>query len=91
VQINGQVNAEAVPALHDRVSEVPEVSTLRERLAELGATLDPTHEGVDDPSLALFFTVDLPDDEELLERVLEILHESPAVDAAYVKPADEPP
>ena len=43
------------------------------------------------PSLAPFFTVDIPDDAELLGRVLEILHESSVVEAAYVKPADEPP
>lgn len=91
MQISGLVHTEAVPALHDRASEAPDVAELRARLDEVGVTLDATHPGSHEPSLAPFFTVDIPDDAELLSRVLEILQESSVVEAAYVKPADEPP
>ena len=91
MQISGLVHNEAVPALHDEASEAPDVAELRARLDQLGVSLAATHPGSDEPSLAPFFTVELPDDAELLARVLEILQESPAVEAAYVKPADEPP
>jgi hypothetical protein len=47
------------------------------------------HPGVDDPSLGSYFTADV--DDNRVDAVLDALHSSAAIEAAYVKPADELP
>jgi hypothetical protein len=56
----------------------------------LGLQVQPLHPGSDDPELQRFFAVDVPD-RGAAERALALLRRVPAVDAAYVKPEDEPP
>ena len=51
--------------------------------------LQATHPDTTDPSLATFFTVDVEDASAAAE-ILRRLREDPAVEAAYVKPDDEP-
>ena len=91
MQVNGPVHTYAVAALHDRESPTADIDALRKRLGELGVRFEATHASADDPALAPHFTVELPDDQELLARILAMLRENPAVAAAYVKPADELP
>jgi hypothetical protein len=91
VQISVQVRPDTVPALCGSESASAEVEDLREGLEELGVELQPLHPNVDDPQLALHFTVEVPDDEELAASVLAALRESAVVDAAFVKPPDELP
>jgi hypothetical protein len=91
VQISVQVQPDLAPAVDGRESPTAEVDELRRGLEELGVSLQPVHPGVDDPLLVPFFTVEVPDDEELAARVLAVLEESSAVEAAYVKPPDELP
>lgn len=55
----------------------------------LGGTLSPMHPGEVDPLLAPYYLVEV--DEGSVERALETLLASDAVDGAYVKPADELP
>jgi hypothetical protein len=82
VEISVQLRPEAGPA---------EVDGIRARMEQLGVELRPVHPDADDPVLASFYTVDAPDDRELANGVLAALRESDGVDAAYVKPAAEPP
>jgi hypothetical protein len=84
VEISVQLRPEAGPA---------DLDDLRARAEELGVELLPVHPGEDDPVLASFYTLVLPDDpdDERANSVLAALRESDAVDAAFVKPAAEPP
>jgi hypothetical protein len=91
VEINVQVQPDVAPALHGRDLPTSELEDLRRRLDELGVSLQPVHQGEDDPLLSPHFTVQMPDDEELAARVLAVLEESAAVEGAYVKPLDELP
>jgi hypothetical protein len=67
------------------------VEDLSRSLEQLGVRLRPVHPGSDDPLLAPYFNVEVPEDEELAARVLAVLEKSEAVEAAYVKPPAEPP
>ena len=62
----------------------------RNSLSWLDRALVPVHTGTSDPTLASFFEVEVgtsADAESLVKRLLD----DPSVDAAYVKPDDEPP
>lgn len=78
----GELTGSAVPSR--------DVEQLLSRARELGVNLRPMHPGVPDPSLARAFTVEVAD-RETADRVASALRESPAVDAAYVKPPDALP
>lgn len=91
MEISVQVRPDLAPAVQGREAPPVEVDDLSRRLQELGVGLQPVHPGADDPLLAPYFTVEVPDDEELAARVLAVLEESGAVEAAYVKPPAEPP
>jgi hypothetical protein len=68
----------------------PELEELPKIQRDLGITLEPVHPGVSDPTLASYFTVEVPD-EDTAERVVERLKLCKAVDGAYIKPSDELP
>jgi hypothetical protein len=68
---------------------ISEAGSLWQTLREHGVTLMPMHPGVDDSTLASYFTADVDDDQ--VETVLDALRSSAAIEAAYVKPADELP
>lgn len=57
---------------------------------EAGVELRPLHPGVDDPLLAGMLGAQVAD-AEAARRAAERLRAHPAVDAAYLKPADELP
>lgn len=57
---------------------------------EAGVELRPLHPGVHDPLLSGILGADVPD-AELARRAAERLRGHPAVDTAYVKPADALP
>jgi hypothetical protein len=65
-------------------------SRLSAALAELGVQLEPLHPGSSDPELASQFYVSVADEEDG-ERVATRLRSVPGVEAAYLKPPDEPP
>jgi hypothetical protein len=58
-------------------------------LDRLGVGLAPMHPGVDDDALAAYYTVEGAAGDE--EAVARVLHASPGVDGAYVKPPASPP
>ena len=57
---------------------------------ELGVSLRVMHADTDDSTLSTYFTVDVPDGMSA-EHVAARLRDSPAVAAAYVKPAEAMP
>jgi hypothetical protein len=83
-----------VPPEHARALQMGEPATadgeeLVHLLDDQDITLTPLHPQTDDATLASWFTVDVPDDRA--DDVVNALRSSAAVEAAYVKPADEPP
>ena len=57
----------------------------------LGVTLQPVHPGQSHALLAPFFFIELPDDPDFARRVIERLRKVNGVEAAYVRPSNEPP
>jgi hypothetical protein len=55
-----------------------------------GATLVPQHPGVDDPDLSRWYVARVSD-EVAAERLVAALLASDEVEAAYLKPQEEPP
>ncbi|HEV3478029.1 MAG TPA: hypothetical protein VG144_01115 [Gaiellaceae bacterium] len=90
MEINVQIRADTAPALSGLESS-PEADELRSDLEALGVDLRPVHPKAADPLLAPYFVVEVGDDEELKERALAVLRESPLVEAAYTKPPAELP
>jgi hypothetical protein len=88
--ITVQAHPQAAAALHGRETPDSQIEQLRRQLEELGLSLAAMHPGETDPLLAPYFTVEVPDDPELAARVLAILEGSEAIEAAYVKPPEEP-
>lgn len=56
----------------------------------LGVTIEPMHQGTSDPDLMTYFIVEVPD-LETAQRVINRLQQSTEIEAAYLKPPDEPP
>ncbi|HMN96330.1 MAG TPA: hypothetical protein PKC43_08470 [Phycisphaerales bacterium] len=56
----------------------------------LAQRLRPVHPGATEPALQVFFTLSTGGAEEA-QRLAEQLRRNPHVEAAYVKPSDEPP
>jgi hypothetical protein len=63
---------------------------LLQTVAELGVELKPINPGMDDPHLAPYFTVDVPDI-AIAEQVIAQLQHCKEIEAAYLKPQDEMP
>ncbi len=68
-----------------------EAASLLSLVDQLGGRLRPRHPGVADPSMARWFVLDGPEDRGTGESAASALRDHPAVEAAYVKPSDEPP
>ena len=90
MEINVQVRADTASALSG-VESSPEADILRSDLDALGVALRPVHPRAEDPLLAPYFVVEVGEDEELRERALAVLRDSPLVEAAYTKPPAELP
>lgn len=67
-----------------------EADELARRLQARGLSLKPMHPGVDDPQLASYFLLEVPE-EDTAEEVMRELLQLPAVEAAYIKPPDALP
>jgi hypothetical protein len=90
VRVTVQVSPDVARVLQQEAPPTAESGELLEIVHELGVVLEPVHPGAEDPLLAPYFTVEVPD-AETAERVIARLRESGAVEAAYVKPPDELP
>jgi hypothetical protein len=89
LEIVVQLNRSAAAELSDEQGASPRQRQLVPELEDLALSLDPMHPGAGDPALSSYFTVEVPDAEA--ERAVETLQRSDAVEAAYMKPAAEPP
>ena len=76
--------------LHRRRPPTTASEELSQAAEELGVVLEPMHPGAEDPHLAPYFTVEVPD-YATAERVIAHLQGLEAVEAAYLKPPDEMP
>lgn len=83
------VRPDTARALREGTTD-PGATALRDLAGELGATLEPVHPGSLEPGLADAFALDVSDP-AVAARMSERLRALECVDAAYVKPADEPP
>lgn len=84
-----QIRPEAARDLGARKLGTPEAKEVAEAAGEMGVSLEPMHPGVEDPTLAQFFTVQVTDD--AVEQVIERLRNCEAVEAAYIKPPEGTP
>ena len=77
-------------ALHNRQPAIPASKDLLKAIGDLGISLEPLHPDVDDSSLMRYFIVKLPDNLSA-DDIVKQLRRYKAIQAAYVKPADELP
>jgi hypothetical protein len=89
VEIVVRLRPDVAAAMQSGTTE-PVEAELRNTLESLGISLEAVHPGFDDALLAPYFHVEV-DDPEAADRVITSLQQSGLVEAAYVKPADEPP
>ena len=82
------VNESAVRSASDTAAD--EAADLLSAVHEIGVALEPTHPDTRDPHLQTFFTIEVADPYEA-KRVINRLQRCSAVEAAYLKPADELP
>lgn len=90
IQITVQVSVDVARTLHRRGPPTTKSQELFKIVEELGVLLEPMHPGAEDPLLAPYFTVEVPDS-TTAERVITHLRQSKAIEAAYLKPPDELP
>ncbi len=90
MQVTVRVRSGSTPMAHQRLPVSGTAEELVRIANEFGVTVEPVHPGVQDPQLASYFTVRVPDG-PTAERVIQRLRQSDRVEAAYVKPADELP
>ncbi len=77
-------------SLHGTAAATTEAHELMQLAGELGVMLTPMHPGAEDLYLIPFFTVEVADAAHAAQ-VIARLQTSEAVEAAYLKPADELP
>ena len=73
-----------------QLMDSPELEELSKIQRSIGITLEPVHPRTKDPSLASYFTVEVPD-EGTANKIIEHLKLCKEVDGAYIKPSDELP
>lgn len=84
------IRENAARALQSPAPSTSESRAVLDAARELGVALTPVHPGSQDPALVGVFRVDVPD-LATAERVVTRLRQIPAVESAYLKPADELP
>ena len=89
MEVTVQVRPEAAAALHGRAAPAGAAGEVLEAVKELGVQLRPAHPGADDPLLASFFIVPVPD-AATARKVSARLQRCPAVESAYLKPPEAP-
>lgn len=90
VSITVQVIPEVARALAGDDTPSEDAQRFIDAASRRTTSLEPVHPGVDDPSLATWFTLTVRTADDA-ERLLDELRDDPAVEAAYIKPTDFPP
>ncbi len=94
MKIEIQLNVDTASAIRARTHSIGSGGTAAERLATaltaLGLELQPVHPGSVHPTLAPFFSIEVPD-EAAARRVVDRLRAMEGVEAAYLRPDNELP
>jgi hypothetical protein len=85
-----QMQPGAAQAVRQRIPRTAAPEELLQIAEELGVVLTPLHPGTDDTSLAQYLTAEVADP-AAAHRLIARLSGNPAIQAAYLKPADELP
>ena len=85
-----QLQADAARLRQENAPPNEPLQELQQFLDGLGVVLKPVHPGVQDSTLAQYFTVDVAHTEDA-ERIAAALRRFRAVEAAYAKPDAEVP
>jgi hypothetical protein len=90
MRVTTRLREDVASVLHLRHPPTAASGELSQVVDELGASLEPMHPGAEDPLLAPYFTVEVPDP-ATAERMIARLKNCEAVEAAYLKPPDTMP
>jgi len=90
MRITAQVRRDVSLALQRRQAPTTASEELARVTEELEVVLEPIHPGAEDPSLASYYTLEVPDS-VTAEQVISRLQNCEGVEAAYLKPLDEAP
>lgn len=88
MEVTVKIRPEYAASLQELAAD-PTITELLGIVEERGLSLEPEHPGETDPLLTPYFRVQVAD-EAAANEVSQALRTSEAVEAAYVKPADEP-
>lgn len=90
IEITVQLSTEVARTLRCGSTRDLESEALLQALGAYGVALQPLHPDAEDPLLTSYYTVSVPD-AATADQLLAELRQSVAVEAAYIKPMDEPP
>lgn len=90
MEIIVQVRPHVSLDLHGKRKPILATDDLRRAINELGIGFDSIHPNIDDPQLMRYFRIEVPNQEEA-DRIIMRLKDVSCVEAAYSKPAPEPP
>jgi len=90
VPINVKVSSAIAEKLHRRSLPEEDLTEIFDIERDFGIAIKPLHPNTKDPSLNTHFIIELLDETKAKE-VIDRLLRTKFVDAAYIKPQDEPP
>jgi len=90
MRVTVHVNQEAAVKLRKHQHNTPQTREIAEVADDLGVAIEPMHPDVDDPDLAQYFIVQVPDS-TAAEEVIKRLRNCEAVESAYIKPPEAMP
>ena len=85
-----RLRSDAVALIQKKSPLSPESEKLLKTLDDLGIVMKPMHPGSSDPLLTPYFLIEAPN-QDVADKIINRLRSSVFVEAAYVKPPDEPP
>ncbi len=90
MQLTLQLSPQAALALQGKRFADADVQSLLRLVQQAGFALSPLHPGSFDPALQSYYIVEAPDT-ALNRDAIERIRACAGVEAAYVKPPDQPP
>ena len=85
-----RLRSDAVDSLQKKIPLSPESEKLLKTIRDLGVVIKAMHPGSTDPLLAPYYLIEAPN-REFAEKIINRLKTFADVEAAYIKPLDEPP